>query len=165
MDLVGTQRGGMRLGILVLPVVALLLLLAQALPISRTAARPAPTPAVKKIAVVNDDQDRLDTIAEYVSIFMTGSLPVPFLNCESLLATMQAGERFQAYIMDYDMPGGMNGLACTRAVLVLDPTAVVIGNTMKGELGIENQFLEIGAKAFNKGASEGLINILKGLGF
>lgn len=137
------------------------------MPKSGLQVRTRPTPQTpKKIAIVNDDIDRLDTIGEYIESFMVGYIPVPFIDCPSLIAAMDGGQRFQAYAVDLNMPG-VNGLECTSMIIHRHPEAVVIGNSMIDDWQkeeVELLFKNRGAKGFNQGTSRGLIDLLRSLG-
>lgn len=111
-----------------------LMLLILALLAMTTLTKTAPPSQIqKKIAIVEDDKSWQDIwihIVEGVLIAFGGGSPAVFPNCEALLAKMNAGERFNFYIMDNDLGAGrMKGPQCVASVRQLHPQAIILGNS------------------------------------
>ncbi len=86
-----------------------------------------------RIAIVEDDIFAGQMFLDYVDLTpTTRSNTVDwYKTCEELLANMETGVRYHAYILDTvtKIHGSQNGFDCARAVRELDPGAYIIGNS------------------------------------
>lgn len=86
-----------------------------------------------RIAIVEDDIYAGQMFLDYVELApTTRSNTVDwYKTCEELLANMETGVRYHAYILDTvtKIRGSQNGFECARAIRDIDPSAYIIGNS------------------------------------
>lgn len=106
----------------------------------------------RRIAIVDDNPTSAEVLGELATIRLTNSQIYTFKICQELLATMDSGQMFDAYIIDYD-PGETDGLwgdVCTQEIISRHPGALVVGQSGERSDSVESEFMQAGARKFHR---------------
>lgn len=115
----------------------------------------------KTIALVDDVKYVAESVTREINKFLPTVTVAYFPRCEILRDEMKAGRRFNVYLVDKEIEGGMWGPACTLTIMHIDSTSIVVGYSTDSYARAD--FMEAGAKDFFlKGDSPSvLIGILR----
>lgn len=100
----------------------------------------------KRILVVDDDPDVLETICDLIGMLGLDADPVSSgeAGVASYAAALKTRDPYAVVVMDLTIPGGMDGLAASREIWAIDPAARIIVTTGYSVHGVVAEFREHG---------------------
>jgi len=121
-----------KIGVKLAPILLLGLIIGLVVvPFSASTSSTKSPPPQKRIAFVDDDKDYLEGAIEIIADF-GGWLVYPFYSCAELVTIMQTAQRFDLYILDFNL-GDTLGTECVPLIRTFHPGALIIGNSFASE--------------------------------